>query len=230
MCIFNALTFNAVPVIRCGIFILPGFRQIPAGLQDFLGGITLENSKNFLGLNDKTLRLVESAILLALSTVLSMVKIFQMPLGGSVTLCSMLPVLLIGYKRGVKWGLFAGFVYAVIQLALDIGPALSWGLTPAALAASFIFDYLVAFTFLGLAGIFGKGFVKYLLGITLAVALRFVSHVISGVTAYASWLPDAWKGHLFTYSLVYNGSFLLPDFLICIVVAILIYKPLKRYL
>lgn len=176
------------------------------------------------------LRLVESAMMLALATVLSLVKVYQMPLGGSVTLCSMLPILLIGYKYGPKWGLLTGSTYGVIQLLLDLAPALSWGLTPTALAASFIFDYLLAFTSLGLAGVYGKSFGKFTAGISTAVVLRFVFHVISGVTAYASWLPKAWQGHLFLYSLAYNGSFLLPDFILCAVVGALVYKPLKRFL
>lgn len=190
----------------------------------------MSNQSKTSGINPTVLRLVESAIMLGLATALSMVKIFQLPLGGSVTLCSMLPVLLIGYKYGPKWGLVTGFAYGAIQLLLDLGKALSWGLTPTALAASFIIDYLLAFAALGLAGIYGKGLKKYVAGMTTAVVLRFVFHVISGVTAYASWLPKEWSGHLFLYSLAYNGSFLLPDFAICLVVGLLIFKPLGRFL
>ena len=182
------------------------------------------------GTSRTTLRLVESAILLALAAVLSLVKIYEMPLGGSVTLCSMLPVLLLGYKYGVKWGLLTGFTYGVIQLLMDVAKALSWGLTPTALAASFVFDYLLAFACLGLAGIYGKSFPKFVAGLFTAVLLRFVMHVISGVTAYASWLPEEWQGHLFLYSLAYNGSYLLPDFAVCLVVGALLYKPLSRFL
>uniref|UniRef100_UPI00398A3D32 energy-coupled thiamine transporter ThiT n=1 Tax=Caproicibacter sp. TaxID=2814884 RepID=UPI00398A3D32 len=81
--------------------------------------MTNENTKT-TGLNPMVLRLVESAIMLGLATVLSLIKLYQMPLGGSVTLCSMLPILLIGYKYGVKWGLLTGFTYGVIQLLLDL--------------------------------------------------------------------------------------------------------------
>lgn len=191
--------------------------------------MTTENGKTS-GLNRTSLRLVESAVMLALATVLSLIKVYQMPLGGSVTLCSMLPVLLIGYKYGPRWGLLTGITYGVIQLLLDVAAVLSWGLTPTAVAVSFLFDYLLAFTCLGLAGLYGKGFSKYVAGMTTAVFLRFVCHVIAGVTAYASWLPKEWQGHLFLYSLAYNGSFLLPDFVICIVVGVLLYQPLKRFL
>lgn len=190
----------------------------------------MTNEKRISGISRTNLRLVESAIMLALSTVLSLVKVYQMPLGGSVTLCSMLPVLLIGYKYGPKWGVLTGFTYGVIQLLLDIAKALSWGLTPVALAASFVFDYLIAFTCLGLAGLYGKSFSKFVAGLFTAVILRFFSHIISGVTAYASWLPKEWHGHLWLYSIAYNGSFLLPDFGICLLVGVLLYRPLKRFL
>jgi len=188
------------------------------------------NSKT-LGLSERTFRLVLSAVMIGLATVLSLFHPWpSMPLGGSVTLCSMLPILLIGYRYGVRWGLFTGFVYALIQLLIDAGKVLSWGMTPTAVVASFIFDYLVAFTVLGLAGIYGKGFVRYLFGMTTAVALRFASHFISGVTAYASFLPVQWKGNLWLYSLIYNGAYLLPDLLICLVVGAIAYKSLKKYI
>ncbi|QAT48314.1 proton-coupled thiamine transporter YuaJ [Caproiciproducens sp. NJN-50] len=190
----------------------------------------MTNEKSNSGMNAANLRLVESAIMLALATVLSLIKVYQMPLGGSVTLCSMLPVLLIGYKYGFKWGVLTGFTYGVIQLLLDVAAVMSWGLTPVAVAASFAFDYLLAFTCLGLAGIYGKSFPKFVAGMFTAVFLRFLSHVISGVTAYASWLPDEWHGHLWLYSIAYNGSYVLPDFAVCLVVGALLYKPLRRFL
>lgn len=182
------------------------------------------------GLDPKVLRLVESAVMLGLATALSMVKLWTAPLGGSVTLCSMLPVLLIGYKYGPRWGLFTGFTYSVIQLLLDLGAVLSWGLTPAALAASFILDYFMAFSMLGLAGIYGKGLKQYIAGMCTAAVLRFICHVVAGVTAYASFLPKDWQGHLLLYSLVDNGQYLLPDFAICLAVAVMIYRPMKKIL
>lgn len=190
----------------------------------------MTNAKGKLSMSKTNLRLVESAVMLALATGLSMIKVYQMPLGGSVTLCSMLPVLLIGYKYGPKWGLLTGFTYGVIQLLLDVAAVMSWGLTPVAVAASFVFDYLLAFSFLGLAGIYGKSYPKFVAGMFTAVFLRFLSHVISGVTAYASWLPKEWHGHLWLYSLAYNGSFLLPDFVICLIAGTLLFKPLRRFL
>jgi thiamine transporter len=190
----------------------------------------MNNKKKTLLMSNTTLRLVLSAVMIGLATVLSILKVFEMPLGGSITFCSMLPIMLIGYRYGVRWGLLTGFTFAVIKLLLDLGQVLTWGLTPTAVVASIVFDYLIAFTVLGMSGIYGRGFIKYVLGMVTVVILRFVSHVISGVTAYASWLPADWHNHLWLYSIVYNGTYLLPDLIICLIVGAIIYKPLKKFI
>ena len=93
----------------------------------------------------KTHLLVEAAIMVALSTALSLVKIWELPLGGSVTLLSMLPICMLSLRHGLKWGLGGAFVYAVGQLALGLSEVLSWGLTPTALVGTFFLDYINCF-------------------------------------------------------------------------------------
>ena len=160
-------------------------------------------------MKQNTLRLVTSAIMLALAAVLSMIKIFQLPLGGSITLMSMLPICVLSIKYGTKWGLFSAFVFALIQLAMDLGQIMTWGFTLQMWIGSIVFDYLVAFTVLGFAGIFRKkGVIGIIGGVSLALFLRFVSHVISGgifLTAWSQW-DNVW-----IWSLAYNGSFMLPE-------------------
>lgn len=80
-------------------------------------------------------KLVECAILLAAAAVLSFIKVVEMPLGGSVTAVSMLPIVLAGYRNGWKWGLLTGVTYSVFQIIMDIGKLMSWGLTPWSLSA-----------------------------------------------------------------------------------------------
>ncbi len=168
-------------------------------------------------------KLTMSAVLIALSAALSMVKVFEMPLGGSVTLLSMLPVCMLAIMYGCKWGLFCSFVYSLTQLAMGIGSVLSWGLTPQALVGSIVFDYLAAFTVLGLAGMFRKhGVPGYIGGISLALLLRAVSHVISGVIFFASWAPEGWNP--FVYSLAYNGAYMVPEIVFTFAGAILLLK------
>ena len=164
-----------------------------------------------------------SAVMVALSAALSMVKIFEMPLGGSVTLLSMLPVCMLAIMYGCKWGLFCSFVYALSQLLLGIGAVLGWGLTPAALAGCIAFDYIIAFTVLGFAGLFRKhGVPGYILGISLALVMRLVSHVISGVIFFASWAPEGWNP--FIYSVSYNGLYMLPEMAFTIIGAVFLLK------
>lgn len=168
-------------------------------------------------------KLTMSAVLIALSAALSMVKVFEMPLGGSVTLLSMLPVCMLSIMYGCKWGLFCSFVYSLTQLVMGIGSVLSWGLTPQALVGSIVFDYLAAFTVLGLAGMFRRhGVPGYIGGISLALLLRAVSHVISGVIFFASWAPEGWNP--FVYSIAYNGAYMVPEIVFTFAGAVLLLR------
>ena len=168
-------------------------------------------------------KLTMSAVLIALSAALSMVKIFEMPLGGSVTLLSMLPVCMLSIMYGCKWGLFCSFIYALSQLIFGIGEVVGWGLTPAALVGCIAFDYIIAFTVTGFAGLFRKhGVPGYIGGIALAIVMRLVSHVISGVIFFASWAPEGWNP--FIYSVSYNGLYMLPEMAFTIIGSVFLLK------
>ncbi len=178
--------------------------------------------------------MTESAILIALSTVLSFLKIWNMPWGGSVTLFSMLPVCYASIRHGVKWGMGTSFLYAVIQLFLGItvDGLLGWGLTGGILVACIFLDYLLAFSVLGLAGIFAKGgFGGIMAGTALTVVIRFVLHLLSGVYVFAS-AGKLWDGfetsNTWLYSFVYNGTFMLPELVMTLVGAAIIYKALQK--
>jgi thiamine transporter len=182
---------------------------------------------------NKTQRLAVSGILLALGTILSLLKIYELPYGGSVTLFSMVPVLLLGYMFGAKWGLLCGLVYGVLQgvLGVTVSSALA-GMGVASAAAMLALDYLAAFAVLGLSGCF-KGRVKnhvaaFALGCLVACVLRFLVHTLSGALLfgqYAEWyfsqegfaMGAAILGRysglslVVVYSLVYNGMYMLPE-------------------
>ena len=165
----------------------------------------------------KTKKLTLSSIMIALGAVLSMIKIWNMPWGGSITLLSMLPITLISVKFGVKRGLFVSFIYSLVQLFFGIvfDGLLGWGLTPAMLISCILLDYIFAFSVLGLAGLFkDKGLSGILGGSIIAIFLRFVFHVLSGVFVFAS-VGKLWEGFETTntllYSLVYNGCYMLPE-------------------
>jgi len=180
--------------------------------------------KTELTQHQKIVRLVASGIMIALATVLSMVTIIKMPLGGSLTPVSMLPICLISIIYGVKWGLGTAFAYALVQLIIDFSSAVGWGLSVPALVACFVFDYILAFTSLGMAGIFRnkKGW-GICAGVALAVILRYICHIISGGTVFAVWMPDGW-GNPWVYSMAYNGAFMFPEMILTIAAAYAVSK------
>lgn len=140
--------------------------------------------------NNNTKKLAACAVMVALGAVLSMIKVLQMPFGGSITLLSMLPCAMISIMYGLKWGFAASFVESVVQLAFGItmDGILGWGMTPSALIGTILLDYIVAYTVIGIAGIFRKkGYVGICCGTALAVALRFVCHFISGAIIFANF-------------------------------------------
>ena len=145
----------------------------------------------------KTRTLVECALMIALGTVLANIKIFEMPNGGSITLLSMLPFILVSYRHGTKWGLFTGFVNSLLQMLLGFYAPPAPGLLP--LVGMILLDY-------GTAAVCG---------------IRFLCSFLSGVLIWGN-LSDglpAW-----TYSLTYNGSYMLPETILTTVAAVLIYK------
>lgn len=178
---------------------------------------------------NRTRVLAECAIMVALATVLSLVKVWEMPLGGSITLLSMLPITLIAIRHGTRVGLFTAFVYAAGQLFLGLPSLMSWGMTPVMWIGSVVFDYLLAFTLLGFAGVFKKhGFPGAVAGIVLACALRFVSHFISGSIFFAVWCPEGWNVVL--YSVCYNGGYMLPELILTVAGASLLFasRPIRK--
>ena len=165
-------------------------------------------------------KLTECAIMVAAATVLSFIKVYKLPLGGAITLVSMLPILLAGYRNGIKYGLVASFTYAIIQLLIEIGEIASWGLTPIIFIGSIFFDYIFAFGCLGISGFFSNKKNGLIISTTIALPVRFLMHFISGYLLFGTWAEEGYSA--FTWSIVYNGSFMLPEFIITLIVAIII--------
>lgn len=104
----------------------------------------------------KTRIMVECALMIALGTILANIKIYELPNGGSITLFSMVPFILVSFRHGVKWGLFTGFVNSLLQMLLGFYAPPAPGLLP--LVGMILLDYVLAFSFLGLACVFAKPF------------------------------------------------------------------------
>ncbi len=168
--------------------------------------------------------LVLSAIFIALASVLSLIKIYELPLGGSVTLFSMLPIVMLSVMLGLKWGIGAAFCYSLVQLGFGItlDGVLGWGLTPMALIGTILLDYIVPFTALGLATVTGKkNTVQIVIGTALVLVIRFLCHLLSGVIIFDIWCE--WENVWF-YSLCYNGSFMLPELVMTVIGAAIIFN------
>lgn len=203
----------------------------------------------------KTFRLTVTAVMIALGTVLSMMKIYSLPYGGSVTFFSMLPLLMVGYMFGVKWGLFSGLVYGVLQCVLGALTSTPFA-SQSAVNVVFIIllDYLVAFAVLGLSGTF-KGKIKntavsFAVGSVVAMLARFVSHFVSGVLFFGTWAEwyftqegfPAWGQKILdtfgglklsmVYSLIYQASYMIPEIIITVVVGVIVVsvKPIQKYM
>jgi thiamine transporter len=155
--------------------------------------------------------LAEVPIFVALALVLNHIKIYQLPYGGSVTLGSMVPILLLAYRWGLRVGVFGGAVFGLIQMILD-----GWVYHPLGM----FLDYPLAFGFLGLAALLED---RPLIGVVVALTSRFLSHFLSGVLFFWMYAPEGMSPIL--YSALYNGSYILPEMAIS---AILIYLLHRR--
>lgn len=156
-----------------------------------------------------TRMMANASLCIALAFILSYVKLYEMPQGGSVTLASMTPIFMFAYAYGIAPGLMIGFAYGLLQFVQG-----GWFVHP----VQFLLDYPLAFSMLGFAGIARKlpdrwGMIP---GILLGVMLRFLCAFLTGVFF---WGDGAGEQNVLIYSAVYNGTYLIPETAICLVVA-----------
>ncbi len=176
-------------------------------------------------MNKNLRKLTECALLVALATALSFVKLYQAPLGGSVTLISTLPIMYISVRHGLTYGLGSGFLYSLIQLWQGAGN-LAYVPTTMGVIGCIAFDYVLPFTLLGLAGIFCKRdgeqsvndrMLRVVVGCLLATLLRFGCHFVGGavvwyeITKAGEWNDYVQTVGMWTYSFVYNITYMGPD-------------------
>ena len=201
-------------------------------------------------------RLTESGMMVALATVISFVcslipvPPFNFPFGGGITIAGMLPVILIAYLYGTRWGLLTGFVYSLIQMLLGHStvaglflPVEEGGMQVwAALLICFI-DYILAYTLLGLGGLFRKRMTAgkaLVLGCIVALLARYLCHIVSGAIFYGAWaewfftqenfyaiggwILDTFSGEglAIIYSIFYNGLYMIPEIIITAVASVIV--------
>ncbi len=158
--------------------------------------------------------MVFGALCVALSFMLSYIKLFSMPLGGSVTLASMLPVCLYAKMYGPRRGFIAALCYALLQI-IQGAYIVHW--------AQFLLDYVVAFGCYGLASFFKKSLPA---GILVSGAARFAASLASGLIFFSEYAAEAGYQSAVAYSLIYNASTIGVDVALCVVIALL--PPVKK--
>lgn len=201
--------------------------------------------------------LVESAVMIALAIVLELVAkmiIPEMPFGGQVTIVSMLPVVLVGWKYGMGKGLVTGFVYSLVQMVIGM-KTISAMVLPSSedylgslgnVVLMIVFDYVLAFTVLGLGAMYKKAIkndcVSLALGAFTVLLLRYICHIISGYVLFGAWaewfftqegfyswgqtIVDTFSGNALSliYSIIYNAFYMVPEIIITTIVAAIVGK------
>lgn len=147
------------------------------------------------------------AIAIALSTVTSFIKFVDLPMGGSLTLCSMFFICLIGYLYGAGCGITTGVAYGILQLVMD-----PYIVHPAQL----ILEYPIAFGFLGLSGIFSESKNGLLKGVVLGIMGRFICHIIAAVIFFGAYAPEGMNTLI--YAITYNGAYIIPELILTVII------------
>lgn len=160
--------------------------------------------------------MVESAVMIALAVVLSFVKVWQMPQGGSISL-SMLPLFLLSFRHGAKTGIISGVIYGAVSLIFD-GTIYH--------PMSILLDYILAFGVLGVAGFFKPSYKGIIIGTTVGVALRFICSLLSGAILFAEYAPEGVNPWI--YSLGYQATYMLPELVICVAALAALYGGAKK--
>lgn len=175
--------------------------------------------------NTRLRALCEGAVMVALAQVLSYLKLWELPQGGSITI-GMLPIFLYCVRWGFGPSMLVSSAYGVLQLLFDGAYAWGW--------QSMLGDYLVAFAVLGLGGLCWKMKGGFYWGTALGCGARFLVHYVVGATLWAESMPPEFFGMTMTtpwfYSALYNGSYMLIDLVLMLAVIALVQKPMGKYL
>ncbi len=166
----------------------------------------------------RTKILTECAAFVALTVLCSFIKIFEMPQGGSISL-TMIPLFIISYRRGAMAGILTGSIYGLISLMFS-------GIIYH--PASIFLDYILAFGLIGVSGFFRKNVFGIIMGTFTGVVFRFVCSLLSGVFIFANFAPQGQNP--WTYSFIYQCTYLLPEFIICIFVMLFIVLKAEKIL
>lgn len=158
--------------------------------------------------------IAEIGLTLGLGIVLHMIPLYQLPQGGRITPGSLVPIFVLSIRRGSKIGILTGAVFGLLVYLIEpffVHPI------------QFILDYPLAFSLLGLSGMVSN---IPVVGIILGMLGRLLSHIISGVVYFSSYAPQGMNPWI--YSITYNGSVVLPDAILALIITIIILPRLPK--
>lgn len=196
-----------------------------------------------------TVSAIMIAFAVAISAICAAMPFLNLPFGGGFTIASMLPIILVAYMYGTRWGILTAFAYSIMQMLLGFNTVSSFFLPGdsqmlwwRAILVCLI-DYVIAYTVLGLGGIFRNKFSTkkaLVLGSVFAISLRYVAHIVSGAIFFGAWaewfftqegfyawgqsILDTFSGNslALVYSIIYNGTYMIPEIVITAIVAFFI--------
>ena len=198
-----------------------------------------------------TLSAIMIAFAISISAICAVLPFLNLPFGGGFTIASMLPIILIAYMYGTKWGILTAFVYSMLQMLLGFNTVSAFFLPGDSqmmwwkAVLVLLIDYVIAYTVLGLGGVFRKKFSirkALVLGTILAITLRYIAHIISGAIFFGAWaewfftqegfyswgvkILDVFSGNTLAlvYSIIYNGTYMIPEIIITTIAAALIVR------
>ena len=178
---------------------------------------------------NRTKLITEIAVFVAFAVVLEVVftglaifiPFLQLPYGGRISL-AMLPIFIVAHRHGVKWGVYAGVTYGLLNLMLD-AKLYHW--------ASLFTDYIFAFGVIGLSAygrkLFGDNKVGFVVGVVIGSSLRLFSHFVSGVLLFSGFASYYGFDNVYLYSISYNSYYVIPSGILVAVVGVIIFNRLK---
>ena len=203
----------------------------------------------------RTQALTVSAIMIAfsvsISAICAVMPFLNLPFGGGFTIASMLPIIIVAYMYGTKWGLLTAFTYSILQMLLGFNTVSAFFLPGDSqmiwwrAVLVILIDYVIAYSVLGLGGIFRNKFETkkaLVLGSVFAISLRYLAHIISGAIFFGTWAEwfftqdgfPAWGEKILeifsgaslatVYSIIYNGTYMIPEIIITAIAAVVVAK------
>ena len=173
--------------------------------------------------NNKLRILVECSLMVAIATVLGYIPLFRMPQGGTITLGNMIPLVLVSFRHGLSWGVLTGGSYGIINMLLDL-KNIFYATTIWAMLGVIFLDYLLSYAIIGFACFLAKPIPKRGLGIAVGTMvtglLRYFCIFISGILIWYPYAPEGTP--VWIYSLIYNGSYMIPEIIMTTILTTLI--------